>query len=67
MLPDTFFENEARKHLLKLCSFGPKPAGSFANEIEAVQYITDQINAVKQSNINNNNYIRWIYNFVNIS
>ena len=49
---DTFFENEARKHLLKLCSFGPKPAGSFANEIEAVQYITDQINAVKQSNIN---------------
>ncbi|XP_076081757.1 endoplasmic reticulum metallopeptidase 1-like isoform X1 [Mytilus galloprovincialis] len=45
-----FFEDEARKHLLKLCSFGPKPAGSNANEVQTVQYIVNQIDIIKESN-----------------
>lgn len=45
-----FFEDEARRHLLKLCSFGPKPAGSNANEVQTVQYIVNQIDIIRESN-----------------
>lgn len=48
---DQFFEDGARKHLLELCSYGPKPVGSHANEVKAVKYITDQINAIKNLDI----------------
>lgn len=47
VVKDQFFEDEARKHLLELCSLGPKPVGSFENEVNAIKYIKDQINAIK--------------------
>ncbi|CAC5360627.1 unnamed protein product [Mytilus coruscus] len=47
---DQFFEDGAHEHLLELCSFGPKVAGSNANEVQAVQYIVNQIDIIRETN-----------------
>ena len=44
-----FVEERARKHLEAITSFGPRPAGSYANEIQAVNYITEALQKIKAS------------------
>ena len=44
-----FVEERARKHLETITSFGPRPAGSYANEIQAVNYITEALQKIKAS------------------
>lgn len=43
-----FVEEEARKHLDAITSFGPRPAGSYANEIQAVNYIIGALQKIKE-------------------
>lgn len=42
-----FVEERARKHLDAITSFGPRPAGSYANEIQAVNYIVGALQTIK--------------------
>ena len=42
-------EEKARKHLDAITSFGPRPAGSYANEIQAVNYIVGALQAIKDT------------------
>ena len=44
---DDFVEERARKHLESLTSFGSRPTGSHANEIEAVNYILHQLRKIQ--------------------
>ncbi|XP_069776906.1 endoplasmic reticulum metallopeptidase 1 [Narcine bancroftii] len=44
---DTFIAPRARKHLQVITDFGPRPAGSPANEILTVNYLLDQIQKIK--------------------
>lgn len=44
-----FVEERARKHLDAITSFGPRPAGSYANEIQAVNYIVGALQTIKDS------------------
>ena len=44
-----FVEGRARKHLDAITSFGPRPAGSYANEIQAVNYIVGVLQTIKDS------------------
>ena len=44
-----FVEERARKHLEAITSFGPRPTGSYANEIQAVNYITEALEKIKAS------------------
>ncbi|GAB6026090.1 hypothetical protein CHUAL_012293 [Chamberlinius hualienensis] len=46
--PHTFIEERARAHLKLLTSFGPRPTGSYENEVLAVDYIVRQAEFVKQ-------------------
>ncbi|CAG2053482.1 unnamed protein product, partial [Timema podura] len=47
--PGRFITEEAWSHLHHLTSFGPKPAGSYENEVLAVDYLTREINFIIQS------------------
>lgn len=42
-----FSEERARNFVVELSSIGPKPTGSYENEVVAVDYITRQLNYVK--------------------
>ncbi|KAL9950991.1 hypothetical protein ACROYT_G043577 [Oculina patagonica] len=44
-----FVEERARKHLDAITSFGPRPAGSYANEIQAVNYIVGALQTIKDT------------------
>ena len=44
-----FVEEKARKHLEAITSFGPRPAGSYANEVQAVNYIVGTLQKIKHS------------------
>nr|CAD7203500.1 unnamed protein product [Timema douglasi] len=47
--PGRFITEEAWGHLHHLTSFGPKPVGSYENEVLAVDYLTREINFIIQS------------------
>lgn len=42
-----FSEERARNFVVELSSIGPKPTGSYENEVIAVDYITRQLNYIK--------------------
>ena len=44
-----FVEEAARKHLDAIASFGPRPTGSYANEIQTVNYIIEALRKIKLS------------------
>ena len=44
-----FVEERARKHLDAITSFGPRPTGSYANEVQAVDYIVGALQTIKDS------------------
>ena len=44
-----FVEERARKHLDAITSFGSRPTGSYANEIQAVKYIVGALQTIKNS------------------
>jgi len=44
-----FVEEKARKHLETITSFGPRPTGSYANEVQAVNYIVGALQKIKDS------------------
>lgn len=44
-----FVEEAARNHLEAITSFGPRPTGSYANEIQTVNYITAALQQIKAS------------------
>lgn len=44
-----FVEERARKHLDTITSFGPRPTGSYANEIQAVNYIVGSLQTIRNS------------------
>ncbi|XP_001640905.2 endoplasmic reticulum metallopeptidase 1 [Nematostella vectensis] len=44
-----FSEQRARVHLDKIASYGPRPTGSIANEVHAVNYILKQVSDIKSS------------------
>lgn len=44
-----FSEARARLHLNAITSFGPRPTGSIANEVLAVNYLLNQIEKIKSS------------------
>lgn len=43
----SFIEERARTHLKMLTSFGPRPTGSYENEVLAVEYILRQVDFIK--------------------
>ncbi|XP_072018975.1 endoplasmic reticulum metallopeptidase 1-like [Amphiura filiformis] len=45
----TFIEERAYSHLKKITSFGPRPAGSKANEEKAVNYLLKELDRIKAS------------------
>ena len=45
----TFIEERALNHLEKITSFGPRPAGSKANEVLATNFILKELNRIKTS------------------
>ncbi len=45
----TFIEERAYSHLKEITSYGPRPAGSKANEEKAVNYILKEINRIKSA------------------
>ena len=44
-----FVEEKARQHLDAITSLGPRPAGSYANEIQAVNYIVGALQTIKDT------------------
>lgn len=51
--PGKFIAERARNHVVNLTSLGPRVAGSYANEVRAVNYLTAVINdTIKQANDN---------------
>lgn len=44
-----FVEERARRHLDAITSFGPRPAGSYANEIQAVNYIVSALQTIQNT------------------
>ena len=42
-------EETARRHLEALTSFGPRPAGSYANEVQAVNFIVGVLQEIKET------------------
>lgn len=44
-----FVEEKARRHLDAITSFGPRPTGSYANEIQAVNYIVGALQTIKDT------------------
>lgn len=47
--PSEFIEEKARKHLEEITSYGQRPAGSYANEIQAVNYIRGTLEKIRES------------------
>jgi len=45
--PDRFIEERARKTLRALTSVGARPAGSYENEVLAVDLIVRELNSIK--------------------
>ena len=48
-VPGEFIEERGRAHLDFLTSLGDRPVGSHANEVDAVKYILDQLNSIKEN------------------
>ncbi|CAG0890635.1 unnamed protein product, partial [Cyprideis torosa] len=48
-----FLEERARRHLVQLSAIGPKPTGSYENEVLAVEYIRREIQAIQQITLPN--------------
>ena len=46
--PDRFIEERARRSLRALTSVGARPAGSYENEVLAVDLIVRELNSIKQ-------------------
>ena len=44
-----FVEETARRHLEAITSFGPRPAGSYANEVQAVNFIVGVLQEIKET------------------
>lgn len=44
--PGRFIAQRAKNHVYNLTSLGPRPAGSFENEVLAVNFFTREINSV---------------------
>ena len=47
--PSEFVEEKAQKHLEVITSFGPRPTGSYANEVQAVNYIVGALQKIKDT------------------
>jgi hypothetical protein len=46
--PDRFIAERALNHLRQLASYGPKPVGSYENEVLAVEFLTREISFIMQ-------------------
>ena len=46
--PDRFIEERARDHLRQLTSVGPRPAGSYENEVLAVDFIRRRLEGIQK-------------------
>ncbi|XP_058797320.1 endoplasmic reticulum metallopeptidase 1-like [Phymastichus coffea] len=47
--PERFVAERARNHVYNLTSLGPRVAGSYENEILAVQFLTNTINSIRKN------------------
>ena len=47
--PDRFIEERARDHLRQLTSVGPRPAGSYENEVLAVEFIRRRLTSIQKA------------------
>lgn len=47
--PERFIEERARDHLRQLTSVGPRPAGSYENEVLAVEFIRRQLTKIQKA------------------
>lgn len=44
--PGRFISQRAKNHVLNLTSLGPRPTGSFENEVLAVNFLSKEINSI---------------------
>jgi len=47
--PDRFIAQSAKNYLINLTKLGPRPVGSFENEVLAVNFFSKEINAIMDS------------------
>ena len=55
--PERFIEERARDHLRQLTSVGPRPAGSYENEVLAVEFIRRQLTKIQKATKSAHNLI----------
>ena len=61
-----FISSRARVHLERLTAFGPRPTGSWENEVMAVNYIIGALEGIKSiADINTENSLRYFQKLVN--